>query len=129
MAGNSQRKGAKRAPGSKKGAVVGSGGAKSKGLRPKGPTPKASDRTKAARRASSPGARGHAAARSGGATEGFDGPASERTDDRPARSPRAPRPAGSRAPARCARWWSRRFRASFAGAAQRWCRQHAAGAP
>jgi 23S rRNA (guanosine2251-2'-O)-methyltransferase len=50
MAGNSQRKGAKRSPGSKKGAVVGSGGAKSKGLRPKGPTPRASDRTKAAKR-------------------------------------------------------------------------------
>jgi 23S rRNA (guanosine2251-2'-O)-methyltransferase len=50
MAGNSQRKGAKRSPGSKKGAVVGSGGGKSKGLRPKGPTPRASDRTKAAKR-------------------------------------------------------------------------------
>jgi 23S rRNA (guanosine2251-2'-O)-methyltransferase len=54
MPGNSQRKGAKRSPGSKKGAVVGSGGAKSKGLRPKGPTPRASDRTKAAKRSSSP---------------------------------------------------------------------------
>jgi len=51
MAGNSQRKGAKRKPGSKKGAVVGSGGAKSKGLRPKGPTPRADERTKAAKRA------------------------------------------------------------------------------
>ncbi|HEY5032184.1 MAG TPA: hypothetical protein VIJ54_06900, partial [Actinomycetes bacterium] len=54
MPGNSQRKGAKRSPGSKKGAVVGSGGAKSKGLRPKGPTPRATDRTKAAKRSSSP---------------------------------------------------------------------------
>jgi 23S rRNA (guanosine2251-2'-O)-methyltransferase len=51
MAGNSERKGAKRSPGSKKGPVVGSGGAKSKGLRPKGPTPRATDRTKAAKRA------------------------------------------------------------------------------
>jgi 23S rRNA (guanosine2251-2'-O)-methyltransferase len=50
MAGNSQRKGAKRSAGSKKGQVVGSGGAKSKGLRPKGPTPRAADRTKAAKR-------------------------------------------------------------------------------
>ena len=44
MAGNSKRKGAMRNPGSKKGAVVGSGGQKSKGLQGKGPTPKASDR-------------------------------------------------------------------------------------
>ena len=44
MAGNSKRKGAMRNPGSKKGAVVGSGGQKSKGLQGKGPTPKAKDR-------------------------------------------------------------------------------------
>ncbi|GLZ32866.1 23S rRNA (guanosine(2251)-2'-O)-methyltransferase RlmB [Lentzea sp. NBRC 105346] len=44
MAGNSKRKGAMRNPGSKKGAVVGSGGQKSKGLQGKGPTPKAADR-------------------------------------------------------------------------------------
>jgi 23S rRNA (guanosine2251-2'-O)-methyltransferase len=44
MAGNSQRQGAKRTAGSKKGAVVGSGGQKSKGLRGKGPTPKAVER-------------------------------------------------------------------------------------
>ncbi len=60
MAGNSQRKGARRTPGSKKGATVGSGGAKSKGLRPKGPTSKANDRGKAAKRAGSPGARAQA---------------------------------------------------------------------
>ena len=53
MAGNSQRKGAMRNPGSKKGATVGSGGQRRKGLQGKGPTPKAKDRTKhpAARRA------------------------------------------------------------------------------
>lgn len=45
MAGNSQRRGAMRKPGTKKGAVVGTGGQKSKGLEGKGPTPKASDRT------------------------------------------------------------------------------------
>ncbi|MGI5503418.1 23S rRNA (guanosine(2251)-2'-O)-methyltransferase RlmB [Lentzea sp. CA-135723] len=44
MAGNSKRKGAMRNPGSKKGAVTGSGGQKSKGLQGKGPTPKATDR-------------------------------------------------------------------------------------
>ncbi len=57
MAGNSQRKGARRTPGSKKGATVGSGGRQSKGLRPKGPTPRAQDREKAAKRSGSPGAR------------------------------------------------------------------------
>ena len=45
MAGNSQRRGAKRKEGSKKGAVVGSGGQKSRGLRGKKPTPAAKDRT------------------------------------------------------------------------------------
>ncbi|MDQ3763048.1 MAG: 23S rRNA (guanosine(2251)-2'-O)-methyltransferase RlmB [Actinomycetota bacterium] len=41
MAGNSQRRGAMRKPGSKKGAVVGSGGQKPKGLRGRGATPPA----------------------------------------------------------------------------------------
>ncbi|MFT7841495.1 23S rRNA (guanosine(2251)-2'-O)-methyltransferase RlmB [Saccharothrix sp. BKS2] len=44
MAGNSKRRGAMRKPGSKKGAVVGSGGQRAKGLQGKGPTPKAADR-------------------------------------------------------------------------------------
>jgi 23S rRNA (guanosine2251-2'-O)-methyltransferase len=44
VAGNSRRKGAMRKPGSKKGAVVGSGGQKSKGLEGKGPTPRATMR-------------------------------------------------------------------------------------
>lgn len=44
MAGNSRRKGAIRKTGTKKGAVVGSGGQKSKGLEGKGPTPRASAR-------------------------------------------------------------------------------------
>ncbi len=88
MAGNSQRKGAKRSAGSKKGAVVGSGGAKSKGLRPKGPTPRAEDRTKAAKRAGSPGARTN--------REG-PGPATPRPTRnapaaRPARGPEPPSP-------------------------------------
>jgi 23S rRNA (guanosine2251-2'-O)-methyltransferase len=68
MAGNSQRKGARRTPGSKKGATVGSGGRTSKGLRPKGPTPRAQDREKAAKRSGSPGARGQAERRATPAT-------------------------------------------------------------
>lgn len=53
MAGNSQRKGAMRKAGSKKGMTVGSGGQRRKGLKGKGPTPKAEERTShpAARRA------------------------------------------------------------------------------
>jgi 23S rRNA (guanosine2251-2'-O)-methyltransferase len=41
MAGNSQRRGARRNPGSKKGAVVGSGGQRRRALKGKGPTPPA----------------------------------------------------------------------------------------
>ncbi|MFI7586635.1 23S rRNA (guanosine(2251)-2'-O)-methyltransferase RlmB [Spongisporangium articulatum] len=53
MAGNSQRRGATRRVGSKKGPTVGTGGQSRKALQGKGPTPKAEDRTKhvAARRA------------------------------------------------------------------------------
>ena len=55
MAGNSQRKGAMRKPGSKKGSTAGSGGQRRRGLEAKGPTPKATERTKhpAARQARS----------------------------------------------------------------------------
>ena len=45
MAGNSQRRGSRRTPGSKKGATVGSGGQGRKALEGKGPTPKAEQRT------------------------------------------------------------------------------------
>lgn len=53
MPGNSQRRGAKRNPGSKKGQTVGSGGQRRKQLKGRGPTPKAVDREghPAARRA------------------------------------------------------------------------------
>ncbi len=44
MAGNSQRRGATRKPGSKKGMTVGSGGQSRRALEGKGPTPKAEDR-------------------------------------------------------------------------------------
>jgi len=45
MAGNSQRRGATRKAGTKKGAQVGTGGHGRKSLKGKGPTPKAEDRT------------------------------------------------------------------------------------
>ncbi|TDC46742.1 23S rRNA (guanosine(2251)-2'-O)-methyltransferase RlmB [Jiangella ureilytica] len=45
MAGNSQRRGAMRKTGTKKGMVVGSGGQRRKALKGKGPTPKAEERT------------------------------------------------------------------------------------
>ncbi|HYT10258.1 MAG TPA: 23S rRNA (guanosine(2251)-2'-O)-methyltransferase RlmB, partial [Mycobacteriales bacterium] len=45
MAGNSQRRGARRGSGTKKGAVVGSGGQRRRGLEGKGPTPPAEQRT------------------------------------------------------------------------------------
>jgi 23S rRNA (guanosine2251-2'-O)-methyltransferase len=53
MAGNSQRRGARRSPGSKKGQTGGTGGQGRRRLQGKGPTPKAQDRTghPAARRA------------------------------------------------------------------------------
>jgi len=44
MAGNSERRGATRKPGSKKGQVVGSGGQPRQALEGRGPTPKAEDR-------------------------------------------------------------------------------------
>ncbi|WP_457254797.1 23S rRNA (guanosine(2251)-2'-O)-methyltransferase RlmB [Pedococcus sp. P5_B7] len=46
MAGNSQRRGAIRKGASKKGATVGSGGQRRRGLEGRGPTPKAEDRPK-----------------------------------------------------------------------------------
>ena len=66
MAGNSQRRGARRNTGSKKGATVGSGGQRRKGLEAKGPTPAAKDRPghPAARRAKT-GRRGEASTKTG----------------------------------------------------------------
>lgn len=69
MAGNARRPGATRKPGSKKGATVGSGGKRKRGLEGRGATPKAEDRVyhkahKAAQRAAStprPGGRPAAA--------------------------------------------------------------------
>jgi 23S rRNA (guanosine2251-2'-O)-methyltransferase len=88
MAGNSERRGAKRNPGSKKGQSVGSGGQRRKQLKGKGPTPKASDRPShpahrrarsAAKRAGSGGGRsggpgGTRSAASARAREGATGP-------------------------------------------------------
>ena len=64
MPGNSQRRGARRNPGSKKGSTVGSGGQRRRSLEGKGPTPKAAER-----RPSHPAAkRARAAAKRAGAT-------------------------------------------------------------
>ncbi len=65
MAGNSQRKGAMRKAGTKKGQTVGSGGQRRRGLEPKGPTPKATERTKhpAARKARADAKKAEAAAK------------------------------------------------------------------
>jgi 23S rRNA (guanosine2251-2'-O)-methyltransferase len=80
MAGNSERRGAKRSPGSKKGQTVGSGAQRRKQLKGKGPTPKATDRPAhpahrkaraAAKRAAKPGARS-SGTRSPGASRARD---------------------------------------------------------
>jgi 23S rRNA (guanosine2251-2'-O)-methyltransferase len=73
MAGNSQRRGARRGTATKKGATVGSGGQRRRGLEGKGPTPPAEARTghPAAKRAKAAGkaaARGAATGGTGGAT-------------------------------------------------------------
>lgn len=85
MAGNSERRGAKRNPGSKKGQTVGSGGQRRKQLKGKGPTPKASERpshpahrrAKAAAKRTSTGraggARGASAGRGGATSRGKEG--------------------------------------------------------
>jgi 23S rRNA (guanosine2251-2'-O)-methyltransferase len=72
MAGNSQRRGATRKAGSKKGPTVGSGGQRRRGLEGKGPTPKAEDRSyHAAGKRKAAGERQAAAAgRSGGRPTG-----------------------------------------------------------
>ncbi len=88
MAGNSERRGAKRNPGSKKGQSVGSGGQRRKQLKGKGPTPKASERPshpahRRANAAAKKASKGRPAGRSGGgsrsaasarAREGVTGP-------------------------------------------------------
>ncbi|HWR48888.1 MAG TPA: RNA methyltransferase, partial [Pseudonocardiaceae bacterium] len=85
MAGNSQRRGAMRKPGTKKGAVVGSGGRKPKGLRGRGATPPAELRP------------GHPAQRQGTQRQG--------TQRRPAQRQSVPRHPGQReaSPAAAAR--------------------------
>ncbi|MDO5697379.1 MAG: 23S rRNA (guanosine(2251)-2'-O)-methyltransferase RlmB [Dermatophilus congolensis] len=71
MAGNSQRRGAVRKSGTKKGMVVGSGGQRRRGLEGKGPTPKAEDRPyhKAHRRAGAAGAAGKGKTSGGGGSQ------------------------------------------------------------
>jgi len=78
MPGNSQRRGAVRRTGSKKGATVGSGGQRRKGLEGKGPTPKAEDRPQ------------HKAFRGSGAGGGETGRGGARAAGAPPRRRRAP---------------------------------------
>ena len=73
MPGNSQRRGAKRNPGSKKASTVGSGGQRRRGLRGKGPTPRAEERP------------GHPAAQRGTATATATATARRAGEARPAR--------------------------------------------
>jgi 23S rRNA (guanosine2251-2'-O)-methyltransferase len=80
MAGNSRRQGATRKDGSKKGAVVGSGGQKARTLTGRGPTPKASERT------------GHPAARRAAADAKREGPGARRGRDGGPRARGAARP-------------------------------------
>lgn len=89
MPGNSERRGAKRNPGSKKGQVVGTGGQKRRSLRGKGPTPPASER-----KGHSASRRAKPAARSGGAPAGGRGTSPQRSS-----APRSsgPRTSGQRA--------------------------------
>ncbi len=75
MPGNSQRRGAKRNPGSKKGQTVGTGGQKRRALQGKGPTPAAKDRTS------------HPAARRAKAAAKRAAPGSAQARGRPARGP------------------------------------------
>ncbi len=76
MAGNSQRKGAMRKPGAKKGASVGSGGRNRRALEGRGPTPKAEQRT------GHPKARHAAAAERRSAAAGRGGPGGARPQSR-----------------------------------------------
>lgn len=73
MAGNSQRRGAVRKGGSKKGATVGSGGQRRRGLEGKGPTPKAADRPQHKAHRSAAAAATRAGGRGGGVGQGRSG--------------------------------------------------------
>jgi 23S rRNA (guanosine2251-2'-O)-methyltransferase len=81
MAGNSRRRGATRKPGTKKGAIVGSGGQQPRGLRGRGPTPPAKAR------------KGHPAARRAPVV-----PRAAEAPATPAPPTRAQRPAPNRRP-------------------------------
>ncbi len=89
MAGNSERRGAKRNPGSKKGQSVGSGGQRRRGLRGKGPTPPAQEREAHPAARSARAAAKRAKAGSGKTASGKAGSGSRRAPGRagaPARS-------------------------------------------
>ena len=85
MAGNSQRRGAVRKQGSKKGAVVGSGGQPRRGLTGRGPTPPAEVRKghPAARRGGAGSAGAAAGTKGAGREAGARGPGGRRDRDLP----------------------------------------------
>jgi 23S rRNA (guanosine2251-2'-O)-methyltransferase len=79
MAGNSQRRGAVRREGTKKGATVGTGGQVRKSLQGKGPTPSARERPHHPQAKRAKAATGAAPARTASATSGSSRPASSGT--------------------------------------------------
>ncbi len=104
MAGNSQRRGATRKPGSKKGATVGTGGKGRRALEGKGPTPKAEDRPyhAAAKRkaaAEKAAAKGGKPAAPTGERAGTGRPSGDRTSGGRAAPQRAASRPASRGPA------------------------------
>ncbi len=102
MPGNSSRRGAMRKAGTKKGPQVGSGGQRRKALAPKGPTPKASERTghvasrRAARAAKAEDLAAKGSGRGPGKSAAKSAGKSAATSARSAGS--APRSGGSRSP-------------------------------
>src|SRR5512134_348987 len=96
MAGNSQRRGATRKSGSKKGPTVGSGGQRRQALEGRGPTPKATERpghpaarkaTAKAGRAGRAGSGGVSTTRSAAATRGVGRAGTGRGTRRPDGAP------------------------------------------
>ncbi|UNX55278.1 23S rRNA (guanosine(2251)-2'-O)-methyltransferase RlmB [Georgenia sp. TF02-10] len=96
MAGNSRRRGAVRKAGSKKGAVVGSGGQGRRALEGKGPTPKATDRPyhPAAKRKAAAERRAAAAPRAGERRTGGERSAARERPVAGRPGPEGPRTAG-----------------------------------
>ncbi len=113
MAGNSQRRGATRKPGSKKGATLGSGGRNRRALEGKGPTPKAEDRPYHVAHKRKAEAEREAAR--GGSSRAASGRGGEERAGRPGASRATGRGAGERGTGRAARPGGRDQRPASAG--------------